>query len=82
MVDIACNSSGSSSTDVECLVDQTAWYAYNQYDARSNLSGKQNVTIHVIGIDTDSDTLNRCSISKCFRYAGWFRNIQLNKRLF
>ena len=58
--DINCSSSGLTSTysatDQQCYYDQAALYAYT-FDARSGLTGTQNVIVHTIGVSTDSDTV-------------------------
>ena len=58
--DISCTSSALtttySATDQQCYYDQAALYGYT-FDARSGLTGTQNVLVHTIGIDTDSDAI-------------------------
>ena len=58
--DINCTSSALtttySSTDQQCYYDQAALYGYT-FDARSGLTGTQNVLVHTIGIETSSDTI-------------------------
>lgn len=58
--DINCTSSALTSTysttDQQCYYDQAALYGYT-FDARSGLTGTQNVLVHTIGIDTASDAI-------------------------
>ena len=58
--DINCTSSALtttySSSDQQCYYDQAALYAYT-FDARSGLTGTQNVLVHTIGISTASDSI-------------------------
>ena len=58
--DINCTSSALTSTysatDQQCYYDQAALYAYT-FDARSGLTGTQNVLVHTIGISTSSNTV-------------------------
>lgn len=58
--DINCDASALttsySTTDQQCYYDQAVLYM-NTFDARSGLTGTQNVIVHTIGIDTDADTV-------------------------
>ena len=49
------NNTGTS-TDEQCFYDNAVYQLYN-WDARSDLSGDQTVTVHTIGIGTDADTI-------------------------
>ena len=49
-----------SATDQQCYYDQAVLY-FNDFDARSGLTDTQNVIVHTIGINTDSDGC-RCSL--------------------
>ena len=57
--DIHCDSNGLTSsysqTDQQCYLDQAA-LAYN-LDVRPTLTGTQKIITHIVGIDTDSDTV-------------------------
>ena len=58
--DINCSSSALTTTyttvDQQCYYDQASLYMYT-FDANSRLSTTQNVVLHTIGIDTDSDSI-------------------------